>query len=398
MGVRSFLLVTAALVGALLPPRFALAQTQWESQIQAYEAADRARPPPLGSVVITGSSTIARWTTIQTDLAPLDIIPRGFGGSTADDLDYYLQRIVLVYKPRAVVIYEGDNDIVNGQSPTYVANRIAGILARITAALPYARVYVISIKPSPARVQWAAAESSANQLLAALCATDARYTYIDTASRLVNSSGTPIPDYFISDGVHLTTLGYQVWTAAIRPVLLPQLQIPMPADSVPPTAPTGLTAAAQSSSRIDLNWRAASDSGSGLAGYSVFRNGRSIASITAIYLFRHGPRGEHAVYLHGDGIRPHEPEPQRIATVGCRERDDADGTYAAPDRVAAGEPEQRSDRRHHATLLDEHERDFVHRVGWVGRRTGAERQRYQQRTLDEHNVYADLHWPGRYGE
>ena len=176
-----------------------------------------------GSVVITGSSTIARWTTIQTDLAPLDIIPRGFGGSTADDLDYYLQRIVLVYKPRAVVIYEGDNDIVNGQSPTYVANRIAGILARISAALPYARVFVISIKSSPARVQWAAAEATANQLLAALCATDARYTYIDTASRLVNSSGTPIPDYFISDGVHLTTLGYQVWTAAIRAVLLPQI-------------------------------------------------------------------------------------------------------------------------------------------------------------------------------
>ena len=282
MGVRSLLLVTAALVGALLQPRFAFAQNPWEGQIQAYEAADRAHPPPLGSVVITGSSTIVGWTTIQTDLAPLDIIARGFGGSTADDLDYYLQRIVLVYKPRAVVIYEGDNDIVSGQSPTYVANRMAGILARITAALPNARVYVISIKYSPARVQFAAAEATANQLLAALCATDARYTYIDTASRLVNSSGTPIPGYFVSDGVHLSALGYQVWTAAIRPVLLPQQQIPMPADSVPPTAPTGLAAAAQSSSRIDLSWRAASDAGSGLAGYNVLRDGRSIASTTSI--------------------------------------------------------------------------------------------------------------------
>src|SRR6185369_12212129 len=114
------------------------------------------------------------------------------------------------------------------------------------------------------------------------CATDARYTYIVTASRLVNSSGTPIADYFISDGVHLSALGYQVWTAAIRPVLLPQQQIPMPADSIPPTAPTGLAAAAQSSSRIDLSWRAASDAGSGLAGYNVLRDGRSIASTTSI--------------------------------------------------------------------------------------------------------------------
>ena len=41
---------------------------------------------------------------VRNDLAPLDVIPRGFGGSSADDLDYYLDRIVLKYAPRAVAI------------------------------------------------------------------------------------------------------------------------------------------------------------------------------------------------------------------------------------------------------------------------------------------------------
>ena len=284
MRFHTFPFVIAALIGALLQPRFALAQNPFEGEIEAYEAQDLVNPPPLGSVVVTGSSSIAKWTTIQTDLAPLDVIARGFGGSSTDDLDYFLDRIVLKYQPRAVVIYEGENDItVNGQTPTHVATNMAGILARISAALPSTRVYVISIKATPAHIQyWAGWESWANQLLAALCATDARYTYIDTASHLIDSSGTPIPEYFLDDGVHLTPSGYAVWTAAIRPVLLPQQLIPLPPDSVPPTTPTGLAAAAQSSSRIDLNWNGASDSGSGLAGYSVFRNGTLVGSTTSI--------------------------------------------------------------------------------------------------------------------
>jgi lysophospholipase L1-like esterase len=281
MRVRSFLFAAAALGSALLQPFVARAQHAFESEIQAYEAQDKANPPPLGSVVVTGSSSIVKWTTIQTDLAPLDVIARGFGGSTTDDLDYYLQRIVLVYQPRAVVIYEGENDIDNGQTPTYVANRMTGILGRISAALPNARVYVISIKPSPFHIQlWNGWESYANQLLAALCATDARYTYIDVASHLIYpDQATLVPNAYDSDGVHLSWYGYQLWTAQIRPVLLAR-ELPS-GDSTPPTVPGGLRATAQSSSRIDLAWNASTDSGSGVGGYNVFRNGTKIASATS---------------------------------------------------------------------------------------------------------------------
>ena len=107
------------------------------------------------------------------------MISRRFGGSTADDFDNYLQRIVFVYKPRAVVIYQGENDLGNGQTSSYVANRIAGILA-IQRHIQCTR-YVISIKTTPTNIQ-SASVRSANQLLVALCASDARYTYIDTAS------------------------------------------------------------------------------------------------------------------------------------------------------------------------------------------------------------------------
>ena len=51
-------------------------------------------------------------------------------------------------------------------------------------------------------------------------------------------------------------------------------------DATPPSVPAGLTALATSSSQIQLTWQAASDSGTGVAGYRVFRNGGSTAVAT----------------------------------------------------------------------------------------------------------------------
>lgn len=262
-------------------PHVAQAQTQWENEILAYEAADRVSPPPAGAIVVTGSSTIRLWTTMATDLAPLDVLPRGFGGSTTVDLDYYLERVVLVYRPRAVVIYEGDNDIDGGQTPQQVADRMGSILSRISARLPAARVYVLSIKPSPSRWGVWPQALQANALLAALCATDARYTYINAASTLLGADGLPRPDYYQSDQLHLNAAGYAAWTAAIRPTLLAQQSSPLPADVSAPTTPTGLAATPIATDRIDLRWNAASDAGNGLAGYRVFRDGLPVATTTA---------------------------------------------------------------------------------------------------------------------
>jgi chitodextrinase len=56
---------------------------------------------------------------------------------------------------------------------------------------------------------------------------------------------------------------------------------PMPGvDATPPTAPTGVSAVAVSSSQIDLSWGVSSDN-VGVAGYQVFRDGTQIAMPTA---------------------------------------------------------------------------------------------------------------------
>lgn len=49
-------------------------------------------------------------------------------------------------------------------------------------------------------------------------------------------------------------------------------------DSTPPSVPTGLNSPEQTSNSISLHWAASTDSGSGVAGYDLFRDGALIAS------------------------------------------------------------------------------------------------------------------------
>ena len=51
-------------------------------------------------------------------------------------------------------------------------------------------------------------------------------------------------------------------------------------DSQPPSAPTGLSADAVSPTRVDLGWNASTDN-VGVAGYTVYRNGSKIGTVTA---------------------------------------------------------------------------------------------------------------------
>ncbi|MCY4637504.1 MAG: GDSL-type esterase/lipase family protein [Acidobacteria bacterium] len=196
--------------------------TRFEQAIQAFEAEDRAMMPPAGAIVVTGSSSIRRWhPSLKQDLAPLTVVPRGFGGSTMQDVEHFLDRIVLPYKPRAVVIYEGDNDTGRyGVPPAEIAGRLEAIVGRIHAALPAARVYVMSVKPSLLRVGvWDKAQET-NLLYQRLAADNDLVSYIDVATPFLRADGTVMDDIFIEDGLHLNEKGTRIWAATIKAALM----------------------------------------------------------------------------------------------------------------------------------------------------------------------------------
>lgn len=194
---------------------------RFEETIQSFEAADKKHPPPQGAIVCIGSSSMRGWHgTIKDDLAPLTIIPRGFGGSTMNDLLHYADRVVLSYKPRAIVVYEGDNDIAQGIFPRTITDAFLTFVENVHKQLPECRIYFLSIKPSISRWHFWPEMKEANSLIAAECAKDTRLTFVDVASGMLDDEGNPRGEIFVEDNLHMNRRGYTIWRDLLRPVLL----------------------------------------------------------------------------------------------------------------------------------------------------------------------------------
>jgi hypothetical protein len=194
---------------------------RWEQTIQTWEAEDRAQPPPEGAIVFIGSSSIRFWRTVHEDMAPLTVIHRGFGGSWMRDAVHYADRIVTNYKPRAVVLYEGDNDVGGGSlSPEGLLSGFEAFVAKVQAELPETRIYFLAIKPSVLRWDNWNAMNRANMLVKAATESSDLLTYVDVATPMLDPDGTPPRDLFVADMLHMKPRGYEIWTSVVRPLLM----------------------------------------------------------------------------------------------------------------------------------------------------------------------------------
>ena len=217
------------LVIVLLSANAAIAEfpdpERFEQAILEFEKHDRIDPQPEGAIVLTGSSSIARWNDQAVEaLAPLTVIPRGFGGSIMHDVLHYLDRVALTYKPRAILIYEGDND-TGRREPIpneHILEDLTTIIARVHNALPEARLYVLSVKPSILRRNvWSAAQE-VNAGYRAIADSDPLVYYVDVASPFLDTGGNVMRDIFVEDNLHLNDLGNAIWGATIKAALMPK--------------------------------------------------------------------------------------------------------------------------------------------------------------------------------
>lgn len=196
-------------------------------------AADVARlaaapAPAPGGVLMVGSSIFRKWTSAAQDLAPLPVTNRAFGGSrTADQLKFFDQ-LVPSSQAALVVWYCGSNDVNAKKSPAEVLQNTREWIARTRAALPQARIVLLSVIRAPQKREagYLAQVDEINRGLLDLAPSLPGLDYLDVNPALETPAGEAVPECYVEDKLHLTPEGYRRMTAVLLPFLQARWQAP----------------------------------------------------------------------------------------------------------------------------------------------------------------------------
>ncbi len=193
---------------------------RWEQSVAKLEEGLRTNPPAPGAVFFLGSSSIVGWN-VKKSFPDLPTVNCGFGGSQMADAARYVDRIVIPWKPRVLVVYSGDNDMKAGKSPEQVRDDFRALAEKVHKQLPQTKIVLIGVKPSIARWNLIDKIRATNKLLAAYAEQDAqkRIVFVDVEPLMLDAEGRPRAEIFKDDGLHLNAEGYAIWAKRIGPLL-----------------------------------------------------------------------------------------------------------------------------------------------------------------------------------
>jgi len=195
-------------------PRF------WDD-VQVIKQYDKLYAPPAHPILFIGSSSIRKWEDMERTFADFVVMNRGIGGAVVNDIIYYTNDIVFPYQPRQIVIYVGENDIVDDATAAdSIFVRTKQLLQIIRLKLPEVPIVYISIKPSPSREKYIGKAIAANTLICNYIQTEKNIRFIDIFHPMLNAEGKPMPELFQKDMLHMNLKGYAIWRKAIKPLLL----------------------------------------------------------------------------------------------------------------------------------------------------------------------------------
>ena len=171
---------------------------------------------PLRPVAFYGSSSFRLWEGLDCDFSDVPVLNVGFGGSTTEQCVYFFERLIPSANPRALVLYAGDNDLGQGQTPDKVVWEFQTLHNLVQTRLgPDVPFLFISIKPSLARWHLREQIKQTNARIKAEIANRPRSTYVDIWPAMLTENHTPRPELFEPDGLHVNAAGYALWREAI---------------------------------------------------------------------------------------------------------------------------------------------------------------------------------------
>ena len=208
---------------ALVIPAHATAQqpppNRFEKNVAAYEAADKASPPPANAILLVGDSQFYRWKTLAEDLPGYTIVNRGIDSFTMTDVVFFVNRLVLPYKPRMVVVHAGGNDVNNGRTPQQVLGDFQALVRAVRPSMPGVPIVFSSVTPGPGRWSQAAVRSETNRLIKEYTQSQPNLVFLDLWTPMLTADGQPREDLWVEDRIHPNHTGYQLRAKLMLPIL-----------------------------------------------------------------------------------------------------------------------------------------------------------------------------------
>ena len=178
------------------------------------------RPEP-GGIVLVGSSIFKRWTNAVSDLAPLPVTNRAFGGSQTSHQLMFFDQVVPPCRPGLIVWYCGSNDIKGKKEPSSVLQRTEEWLGKVSQTDSSICVLLVSVIRSPQKRRDGQLEAvdAVNRGYEEFSRKKERVFYVDVNPALQTPTGEAKVELYVEDGLHFNVEGYHQMTTLLKPAI-----------------------------------------------------------------------------------------------------------------------------------------------------------------------------------
>jgi len=177
--------------------------------------------PAPGGVLLVGSSNFRKWTNAVTDLAPLPVTNRAFGGSQTSHQLMFFDQVFPPCHPGLVVWYCGSNDIKGKKDAASILGRTEEWINRVKQMDPTTGILLVSVIRAPQKHRDAQIDvvDAVNRGYEEIARTKEGVFYVDVNPALQGPTGESRVELYVSDGLHLNVEGYHQMTTLLKPAI-----------------------------------------------------------------------------------------------------------------------------------------------------------------------------------